>query len=191
VTFTRPEAASSRWGGVPDPDQAAPAAIAAYLGAYGPATAESFGDWMSGGWFGKRRLRAWFEELGDRLAEVAIESTRAHILADDLDELASTRETSTVRLLPGFDQYVLGPGTADGRVVPAARRSAVSRQSGWISPVVVSGGAVCGTWELDDEVVRVAWFGEAGAPPRSAIGAETERLGAILDRRLRVELSLV
>ncbi|HEY6056625.1 MAG TPA: hypothetical protein VIV06_01265 [Candidatus Limnocylindrales bacterium] len=41
---------------------------------------------------------------------------------------------------------------------------AVSRQSGWISPVVVAGGVVSGTWEVDAERVTVAWFGEAGAP---------------------------
>jgi hypothetical protein len=90
-----------------------------------------------------------------------------------------------VRLLPGFDQYVLGPGTDDGRVVPASRRAAVSRQSGWISPVVVVGGVVCGTWELDVDLVRIAWFGEAGTPPRKALRAELVRLSSILDRELR------
>ena len=39
VTFTLPESASDRWAGLPDPDEAAPVAIATYLGAYGPATA--------------------------------------------------------------------------------------------------------------------------------------------------------
>jgi Winged helix DNA-binding domain len=31
VTFTRPDSATTRWGGLPDPNQAAPAAIVAYL----------------------------------------------------------------------------------------------------------------------------------------------------------------
>jgi hypothetical protein len=30
--------------------------------------------------------------------------------------------------------------------VPVSRRAAVSRQAGWISPVVLVGGVVCGTW---------------------------------------------
>jgi hypothetical protein len=47
----------------------------------------------------------------------------AHFLAEDLDELATTRPTSAVRLLPGFDQYLQGPGTADGHFVPATRRA--------------------------------------------------------------------
>jgi hypothetical protein len=190
VTFTLPEAASTRWAGLPDPDEAAPIAIPAYVGAYGPATIDGFGNWLSGGWFGKRRLRTWFDALGDRLVEVEVDGEPAQILAEDLDELASTKPTRAVRLLPGFDQYVLGPGTADGHVVPSVRRAAVSKQSGWISPVVVAGGVVRGTWELDGERVRVAWFQETGRPPRSALKAEVARLSSILDRNLQAEISL-
>ncbi len=189
VTFMRPEAASSRWAGVPDPGVAAPAAIEAYVGAYGPATVDAFGNWLAGGWFGKRQLRVWFSALGDRLAEVEVDGERAHVLAEDLDELAAARPTTAVRLLPGFDQYVLGPGTADGHVVPTARRAAVSRQAGWISPVVVAGGVVCGTWDLDGDRVRVAWHKEAGRPPRKALKAEVARLSSILDRALRSEVT--
>jgi hypothetical protein len=190
VTFTRPDAASSRWAGVPEPDAGAPVAIAAYFGAYGPATVDAFGNWLAGGWFGKRQLRAWFGALGDRLVEVDVDGVRAFVLAEDADDLASARPTTTVRLLPGFDQYVLGPGTGDGRVVPAARRAAVSKQSGWISPVVVAGGVVCGTWGLDGARVRVAWFGEAGRVPHRALEREVVRLASILDRDLRAEVVL-
>jgi Winged helix DNA-binding domain len=190
VTFMLPEDASPHWAGVPEPDQGAPLAIDAYLRAYAPATVDAFGRWLAGGWFGKRRLQTWFDALGDRLAEVEVDGERAHVLSDDLDELASSKPTGEVRLLPGFDQYVLGPGTADGHVVPAARRAEVSKQSGWISPVVVAGGAVRGTWELDDERLRVAWFEEAGRVPRKALDAEVTRLSSILDRHLRAVVSI-
>jgi hypothetical protein len=190
VTFIRPEDASSRWRGLPDPEQAAPVAIVAYLRAYGPATIDAFGNWLAGGWFGKRQLRTWFSALEPRLAEVDVDGERAHVLAEDLDELASMSPTTAVRLLPGFDQYVLGPGTGDGHVVPTSRRAAVSRQSGWISPIVVAGGLVCGTWELDGDQARVAWFGEAGRPPRNALQAELTRLSSILDRDLRSLISI-
>jgi hypothetical protein len=190
VTFMRPEDASSRWTGLPDPVQAAPLAIAAYFRAYGPATIDAFGHWLAGGWFGKRQLRAWFGGLEDRLAEVNVDGERAYVLLEDLDELASASPTRAVRLLPGFDQYVLGPGTGDGHVVPTSRRAEVSRQSGWISPVVVAGGVVCGTWELDGGEARIAWFGEAGRPPRKALQAELERLSSILNRDLRSAISV-
>jgi hypothetical protein len=190
VTFMRPDAASSRWAGVPDVEEAAPVVITAYLGAYGPATFEAFGHWLAGGWFGKRRLRGWFVELGPRLAEVEVGGERAYVLAKDLDELASTKPTRAVRLLPGFDQFVLGAGTRDGHVVPARRRTAVSKQSGWISPVVLAGGVVHGTWELARDRVHVRWFREAGAVQRTALEAEVKRLSTILARDLRLEVSL-
>jgi hypothetical protein len=190
VTFTRPDVASSRWAGVPDPEEAAPVAIVAYVGAYGPTTVDAFGNWLAGGWFGKRQLRSWLSALGERLAEVEVDGEPAYVLPEHLDELAAAKPTSTVRLLAGFDQYVLGPGTGDGHVTPTARRSAVSKQSGWISPVVVAGGVVSGTWELDGDQVKVTWFKEAGRPPRKALGAEVGRLGSILDRDLGVAIGL-
>ncbi|HEV8534950.1 MAG TPA: crosslink repair DNA glycosylase YcaQ family protein [Candidatus Limnocylindria bacterium] len=190
VTFTLPKAASSRWAGVPDPEEAAPVAIAAYVGAYGPTTFAAFGHWLAAGWSSKGHLRKFFSALGDRLAEVDVEGERAYVLAEDLDEVVSATTSRAVRLLPGFDQYVLGAGTADGHVVPAARRTAVSKQSGWIAPVVVAGGVVSGTWALDGDRASVAWFRHAGKPPRNAIEAEVARLSSILDRELRAAISV-
>ena len=190
ATFMRPEVASSRWAGVPDPDEAAPIAIVAYFGAYGPATTQNFRNWLSRGRVSARQLRTWFDALGDRLSEVEVDGERAYVLAEDLEELASARPTTAVRLLPGFDQYVLGPGTEDGHVVPAARRAAVSRQSGWIAPIVVAAGVVSGTWELDGDRARVAWFSEAGRPPRRALEAEVARLSSILGRDLQAAITL-
>jgi hypothetical protein len=190
VTFVRPEDASSRWARPPDPDEAAPTAIVAYLRAYGPATATNFHNWLSGGRVSVRQLRTWFGAVGDRLREVDVDGERRYVLAEDLDELASTKPSKTVRLLPGFDQYVLGPGTEDWHVLPAARRSAVSKQSGWIAPIVLSGGVVRGTWELAGDRVQVRWFKEARAVQRRALHDEVERLATILGRELRLEVSL-
>ncbi len=190
VTFMRPDDASPRWAGLPDPEVAAPIAIETYLRAYGPATPEAFGRWISGGYFGKRELRKPFDAMGDRLAEVDLDGSPALVMADDLDELAATRPTGAVRLLGGFDQYVLGPGTDDEHVIPAARRREVSRQSGWISPIVLSRGVVRGTWKLEGERVAISWFSEAGRPPRDALGAEVVRLGALLELDLVAEIDV-
>jgi hypothetical protein len=187
VTFTVPRAVNSRWPDLTDADGAAPLAIVSYFRAYGPATLGGLAAWL-GGAVDKRRLRRWFLALGDRLAEVEIEGRSAHVLGEDLDELVSTRPTGAVRLVPAFDQYVLGPGTGDPLVVPAGRRAAVSRTGGWISPVVLVDGGICGTWELAREEARIAWFGEAGQPPREAIHAEVSRLSTILRRDLHVTI---
>ena len=175
---------------MPEPDEAAPRAIAAWFGAYGPAPLEAFGNWLAGGWFGKRRLAGWLDALGDSLALVDVEGEPAYVLAEHLEDLAATKPTTALRLLGGFDQWVLGPGTADVHVIPASRRAAVSRQSGWIAPVVVAGGVVSGTWELDGDSVTIGWFEEAGMPPNGAVEAEVERLSSILDRPLRAEIEV-
>ena len=113
----------------------------------------------------------------------------AHVLAEDADDLAATAPSTTVRLIPGFDQFVLGPGTDDGHVVAPGRRSAVSRQSGWIAPVDLCGGVVTGTWDLTHGAIRLDWFAEAGSPPSDALEAEVARLAAILDRPLGLRVT--
>jgi hypothetical protein len=117
---------------------------------------------------------------------VEIDGERTHLLRDDLDELASTPATTAVRLLPGFDQWVLGPGTLDRHVLPPARRKQVSRQAGWISPIVAVGGVICGTWTLTDDQVVVDWFDEIVPRPRRRLGDEVDRVDATLGRTLRL-----
>jgi hypothetical protein len=191
VTFMRPDQASGQWAGVPEPDEAAPAAIVAYFTAYGPATAESFRNFMARGRISVRQLRTWFAAVGDRLVEVEVDRERELLLADDLEELAATKPAGTVRLLPGFDQFVMGPGTDDPHVIPDGRRSAVSKQSSWIAPVVVQGGVVRGTWELDGDSARISWFAECGSPPNEGLDEEVARLSSILARRLAPEIQLI
>jgi hypothetical protein len=67
----------------------------------------------------------------------------------------------------------------------------VIRQCVLISPVVVAGGVVSGTWALDGDLARIAWFKESGAPPRKELQAEVARLASILDRDLRAQISRV
>lgn len=184
VTFMRPHVASASWAGVPAVDEAWAKVILAYLGAYGPATIDNFSAWLSRGTISKRQLRTWFAELGDQLAQVEVDGEQMYVRSEDVDALRAARPSSTLRLLAGFDQWVLGPGTDDAHVIPAARRRAVSKQAGWIAPVVVVGGLVRGTWELKGDRVTVAWFKEAGKPPKRAIGAEAKRLSRIVGRDL-------
>lgn len=192
VTFTTPEAASSAWRALPSADEAGPRAVLSYLDAYGPATVEGFRNWLSRGRVSKRQLREWFGAVSERVAEVEVDGTRAYVRAEHIDALAGTRppRSPAVRLVGGFDGWVLGPGTEDTHVLPAARRPAVSRQSGWIAPAVLVDGVVRGTWELTRVAVRISWFAEAGTPPRAALQAEGRRLAGILDRDLPVETVL-
>jgi hypothetical protein len=170
-----------RWAGIPDLDEAGTRAVGAYFRTYGPATPDHLHYWLGDGLgAGRKRIRSWLAGLGDRLVEVDVDGEPAYVLREDLADLVATPPTSAVRLLPGYDQWVLGPGTADAHVVPPARRRLVSRQAN----LVVAGGVVSGTWSLTDDQVVITWFAEAGAPPQDALGDEVARLGPILGRPL-------
>jgi hypothetical protein len=180
VRFARPDQWLRGWAGVPEPEEAAQVVIPAYLRAYGPATPERFDAWLTRGSSRKGALRSWFAALEDRLATVEVDGEPALLLADDVDELADTAPTPALRLLPGFDQYVLGPGTKAAEIVAPAHRAEVSRAAGWISPVVVAGGRVAGTWEADAGTVQVRAFEDAGPIPGPELDAEVARVEALL-----------
>jgi Winged helix DNA-binding domain len=180
VRFARPDQWLPGWTGVPEPGEAAQIVIPAYLRAYGPSTPERFDAWLTRGYSGKAAVRGWFADLGDRLATVQVDGEEAFLPAEDVDELAGTSPTQAVRLLPGFDQYVLGPGTGAEEIIAPARRGEVSRTAGWISPVVVAGGRVAGTWKADGGTIQVRLFEEAGPIPGEALDAEVARVEELL-----------
>ncbi|WP_245677015.1 winged helix DNA-binding domain-containing protein [Nocardia acidivorans] len=164
VTFASPAHLIPGWRGLPEPEAAAPQVISAYLGAYGPATPETFDAWLSRGSIRKPTLRQWFSDLGDRLTEVEVEGRKGFILTKHADELAATEPAHSVRLLGAFDQYVLGPGTGDTALLSAEHRAKVSRTAGWISPLVLLDGRIVGTWEVVDTDLIVTMFDNAPAP---------------------------
>src|SRR4051812_30281332 len=143
ATFQRLDT-NPRWAGIPDLDEAGTRAVEHYFRAYGPATPEHLHYWLGAGLgAGRKRITGWTAGLGDRLATVDVDGQPAHVMRDDLDELVPA-PSPAVRLLPAYDQWVLGPGTADARVVPPAERTAISRGAN----IVIAGGVVSGTWSL-------------------------------------------
>ncbi|MGH3517868.1 MAG: DNA glycosylase AlkZ-like family protein [Haloechinothrix sp.] len=171
ITFTLPASQFPNWKR-PEPEEAAPAVIKAYLGAYGPATPEVFDRWLSLNGTSKPRLRQWFGDMGDKLTEVDIEGRRALMLTEHVEELANITAYQGVRLLGGFDQYILGPGTNDEVLLPREHRAAVSRTSGWISPIVVVNGRVVGVWDILDHEIVVSPFPDSGRLPLKELQKE-------------------
>lgn len=182
VTFAAPADVVTNWPGLPDADVGAGQLIQAYLGAYGPATPEAFNTWLIRGAFRKSTVRQWFSDLGAELTEVDVEGRRAWIRTADAADLAATDPTDSVRLLGPFDQYVLGPGTGDTALLPAAHRARVSRTAGWISPLVLVGGRIAGTWEIVDDTLRIDMFDECPVPDRDLLAAETAELARATGR---------
>ncbi|MFC9433139.1 winged helix DNA-binding domain-containing protein [Nocardia sp. NPDC057030] len=172
VTFTRPAGRYPDWAKAPELDAAAATVIRAYLGAYGPSTPEAFDRWLSLNGTSKPRLRKWFADLGDELTEVDVEGRKSVIATEHAAELADTAECSGIRLLGGFDQYILGPGTKDDMILPQAHRAAVSRTSGWISPIVLVDGRIGGVWELAGPELVVTPLPGGADLPRAELDRE-------------------
>jgi hypothetical protein len=170
-----------RWAGRPEPDEAGRRVVERYLRSYGPATIDQIRYWTEAG---RKRVGSWLASLGDRVVEVEVEGTAALVLREDLPELRATTPTATVRLLPGYDMWIMGPGTADPHIVAPARRALLSRQASF----VIAGGVVAGTWTLSDDRVSIGWFAEAGRMPMQGLEEEVTRLGTILDRRLALSV---
>jgi Winged helix DNA-binding domain len=176
-----------RWTGVWDLEEAGPHAIAAYFRAYGPATHDHVHYWLGNGLStGRKRLQVWLTRMRDRLAEVEVAGESAFVLREDVDALMATRPRRALRLLPGHDQWVIGPGTKDAHVVPPARRTPVTRKAN----LLVAGGVVRGTWVARAGEIAVTWFAENGKPPIDDVTAEVDRLSAFLDRPLSTTIEI-
>lgn len=182
VTFAAPRRWLPGWPAEPPPQEVAGVALArAFLGAHGPATPEMFDAWLFGGVARKAVLKAWFRDLAPELAEVRTPDGRSLLaLAEHLDELAAVRPVGEVHLLPGFDPYILGAPRGLEPLVPAAVKARVSRQAGWISPVVLHDGRVAGVWEPKDGRAVVELFEPV---PQPALDAAVARVEALLASR--------
>jgi hypothetical protein len=173
------------WTGVPDLDDAGPRAITAYLRTYGPATFDHIHYWLGNGLSaGRKRLNSWISRLRDQLVAVDVEGTTAYVVREDVDSLVAARPSNALRLLPGHDQWVMGPGTKDVHVTPQSRRDPVTRKA---NPLIV-GGVVCGTWARKGDELTVIWLDERRRP-EEAIGQEAERLAGVLGRDLHLRLT--
>lgn len=178
ATFQRLDAVE-RWPGLPELEEAGPQAVEAYVRAYGPATVDHLHYWLSSGLGARSALvRDWVKGLGERLTEVDVEGEPRLLHRDDVEELTATAASPSVRLLPAYDQWVLGPGTADPHVVPPAHRTVVSRGA----QLVVSGGVVVGTWTTSGDELVVSPFDDA--PEADLLDAEVVRIAGLLGRPL-------
>ena len=179
ATFQRLDQ-NPRWAGVPDLEEAGPRAVEAYVRTYGPAPADNVHYWLGNGLgAGRKRIQAWMAGFGDRLAAVDIDGESAYVMRDDLEELAGTRPNASVRLLPGFDQWLFGPGTADAHIVPPGKRAVVNRGAN----IVIIGGVVSGTWTVADDRVAIVWLAD-DRPATKALAEEVARLATVLGRAL-------
>ena len=179
VRFTRPDTWLDGWA-ERDPDEAMAEVTRRFLAASGPVTREDFARWW--GIPSPAQGRRLLERLGDEVARVEVEGTAAYALAADLPGLTEAGHGSrVVRLLPAFDQYVITATRQAERLMPGPFKDRVYRPQGWLSPVLLVGGRMDGTWRQERKGRRLLVAIEPFAGPlpawaRRAAEAEAERL---------------
>jgi hypothetical protein len=134
VTFVRPD----QWVKAKAPlgrEEARTELLRRFLGSYGPATREDYQRWLGS----QRTVPEAWAGLADEVVEV---TPKRFALA--ADERALRARPSGVRLLPGFDPFVLFPHSE--RPVPEEYFERVYRKAAWISATVVERGRVIATW---------------------------------------------
>jgi hypothetical protein len=186
VTFVAPRAWVGDWTPV-DPAQAVADLVRGILDGYGPFGLDELTRWTA---LDRPVLRAAIAALGDELVELDTEGHRGWITASGAAAVAAAAPSRVVRLLPGFDPYVVGALRQLDRLLPApGLNAAVSRTSGWISPVLLDGGRIAGTWTQQTtggrSVIAISPFGPLRRGVRAAAEAEAARwafyAGAPLD----------
>lgn len=145
-----------------------------YLAAHGPAPREDVARWWATTPAAAGRTLAAIEDA----IEVDAEGVRAWMLAGDAAQAAAAEPFGDLRLLPGFDQYVIAATRHADRLMPADFTERVYRPQGWISPVIAEGGRIVGTWRSERKGARlhveVAPF--EGRLARDAIEREAQLL---------------
>ena len=185
VRFTHPKswvAARDAHKSKTDPQTATAAITRRYLSVYGPATFRDLARWWGGG--GMSTARRWITALGEEACAVDLEGTPAWMLSSHARELRDLPPIRSVRLLPGFDQYVVAASRHAEHLLPCVLRSRVYRPQGWISPVLLVNGIMLGTWRHEIKSSRVEVviepFVKVPAWVRGGAGEEAERLASFL-----------
>jgi hypothetical protein len=178
VTFVR----SDQWAGAKHTfsrDEARTELLRRFLAAYGPATKADFQHWLGSA---QRVTDAW-AALADDLVEV-----EPKVYALTADTRALHARASGVRLLPGFDPYVLFPRS--DRPVPEQHLARVYRNQGWISATVVDRGRVVGVWTTAKRGRRVELVVEPFEPVSEGTRAAVAREARSVARHLGGDLEL-
>lgn len=189
VRFTQPASWLGGLGGAVETEVAIAQAARRYLAAYSPATTRDLARWWNGS--GMTAAKQWIAALGDEVAAVDLEGAQAWMLKAHARQARDAELTRSVRLLPGFDPYVVAASAHADRLMPEGLRKRVYRPQGWISAVLLVNGRMEGIWRHKIQgsraVVTVEPFGRQPSWVRRGAEEEAERLAAFLGCGLELD----
>ncbi len=157
-----------------EPREARAEAARRHLHAMGPATPESFGDWLG---LQPAPAEATFDDIRPLLSPVRTPIGDAWILAEDEASFRSpVARPDGVRLLPSGDVFFLLQGSNRQLLVPdAGRRSELWTTRVWPGALLVA-GEIAGTWRRAGGDVAIAAWRPLTAAERHEVEAEAAGL---------------
>jgi hypothetical protein len=191
VRFTRPDSWLGRRIDTGEREEALREVTRRHLGAFAPAAREDLARWWGvQSAQGGRMLKA----LGDEIVPVDVEGTAGWMLREHAEEAAAEAPPERiVRLLPGFDMWVIGAARDAAALLDPAEKKRVYRNQGWISPVLLVNGRMEGVWKHERKGKRVTVtiepFRKLPKWARQDAEAEAERLAGFLGGELAVSWS--
>ncbi|MCH0542029.1 AlkZ family DNA glycosylase [Streptomyces sp. MUM 203J] len=144
-----------------------------YLAAYAPAALEDFAAWSGLPVTWARRAWKLLAESG-----VITEYGVLSMLAGRVEELPGPSETPDVRMLPAYDNYLIGYRTRE-LSVPALHQARVWPGGGLIQPTVIADGLAIATWNRGSgsHSIRVNAF--EPVPPQIEQGIDMEKKAVV------------
>ena len=149
-----------------------------YLCAYGPASPEDMAAWSG---LGLTEARKGWHLIAEELSEVDVASGQKMWALRSQD--VRLRPAGFVRLLPGFDNYLLGHRSRDFAVSPSHARE-VHPGGGMLRAVVLVDGRAVATWSSrrrgTNLIITVRPFDQLSPRVEEGLEAETLNIGRFL-----------
>jgi len=160
-----------------------------YLAAYGPATQADFKRWSG---LGMSQVKAAWAAIASECVHVKLPEGEAPMLERRLDPLDTPTNEPTVRLLPRYDNYLLGYERRAFMVAEAFAKR-VHPGGGLIRACVIIDGEARASWKLEKRRAGLRLVVEPfKALDRSVLPgleAEVQSLGRFLDAKVELRLS--
>ena len=162
-----------------------------YLKAYAPAASQDLASWSG---ISVRQARAGFEAISDELVEVETAGSPAWMLESASAWLDEPAGEPIVRLLPRYDEYLLGYQSR-AFMVPEAHARRIHPGGGIIKATLIVDGRAVGIWRSErkknEMTIVIEPFESLSAKIKPALEAEVQDLGRFTQQEtgLRVESS--
>jgi hypothetical protein len=128
----------------PDREEALATIALRYFRGHGPTTRQDFAGWTG---LTVADARRGIAGAGDQLATVRVEGTEMYLDPALLDGVPATARTGEVRVLPGFDEYLLGYKDRSLMLAEEHKQAIIPGGNGVFQATVVRDGRVIGVWK--------------------------------------------